>query len=301
MKNLFTIAGILFSFLSFGQVGINTSTPTSTLEISGSLEGQYRKTTTSTTLTDKDYYLTYEGTAQATLTLPSASPASGPTSFAGRIYKIKNLSTYPIVIQAASGQNLRFGGGTANSSNFTLNGGEFVSITANDTGNTWNLDFLGVPTAPNNGWKLNNTVLGSIINVAQSITTPSQIQVDGGQLAVTVPSGYNQVMIILRWDVWGDVNTTGTGYGSLRFHISQTGTSSRTISSIMMTSWARSLSGNTSPYVRFSAPVAYTISDLTPGTYNFNLLVNREGENSTASINSLQMWGVQAKAEIYVK
>ncbi|WP_336960298.1 hypothetical protein [Chryseobacterium contaminans] len=292
------------------QVGINTSSPSSTLEINGSLEGAYRKVTSSTTINDKDYYVAYEGTTAANITLPSASPVSGNTSFTGRTYRIKNLSTSTITIQAASGQNLKFGGGLSNSNSFILNGGNFVVITANDTGNTWNLDFAG-SSASDSSWKLYSTTLSSIINSPQVISpVNAQVSVNGTTLTVTVPSGYSQAQIALRWDVWGHGNSDRPAFGSLRFHILQTGTSSRTISSIMMSSWATTTEGN-DMYSRFAAPASFAVSDLGPGTYTFNLSVERNDEKTSPSgsfnnppagtIKNVTLWGVQGKAEVYVK
>lgn len=292
------------------QVGINTSSPSSTLEVSGSLEGAYRKVTSSTTITDQDYYIAYDGTTAANITLPSASPASGSTNFAGRTYRIKNLSTNAITIQAASGQNLKFGGGLSNSNSFILNGGNFAMITANDTGNTWNLDFVGTSSSDSN-WKLYSTTLSSIINSPQTISSTNvQTSVNGTTLTVTVPNGYSQAQISLRWDVWGHGNSDRPALGSLRFHIVQTGTTSRTINSVMMASWATTTEGN-DMFSRFAAPASFAISDLGPGTYTFNLSVERNDERTAPSgtfnnppagtIKNVIVWGVQGKAEVYVK
>lgn len=301
---------MLISGILKAQVGINTSIPSSTLEINGSLEGTYRKVTSNTTLTDKDYYIAYDGTTTANVTLPLASPASGNTSFAGRIYKIKNLSNSAVTIQAASGQNLKFGGSLSNTNSFILNGGNFVLITANDTGNSWNLDFVATPSSDSN-WKLYSTTLSSIINSPQVISSANvQTAVNGTTLTVTVPGGYSQAQIALRWDVWGHGNSDRPAFGSLRFHIIQTGTSSRTINSIMMSSWATTTEGN-DMYSRFASPASFAISDLGPGTYTFNLSVERNDERTSpagsfnnppsGTIKNVTVWGVQGKAEVYVK
>ncbi|MGE8555429.1 MAG: hypothetical protein ACN6OB_16030 [Chryseobacterium jejuense] len=59
------------------QVGINTSSPNSVMEVNKSLEGgTYRKDTSNTTITEKDYYITYYGPTAASIILPLASPSS---------------------------------------------------------------------------------------------------------------------------------------------------------------------------------------------------------------------------------
>lgn len=86
MKKYISI--LLFGGLTLNaQVGINTTTPNSTLAINGSLRAGYKEVTaTSYTITDTDHYITYNGTGNTTFTLPVIG--SGTSSYTGRIYKI---------------------------------------------------------------------------------------------------------------------------------------------------------------------------------------------------------------------
>ncbi|GAA5087234.1 hypothetical protein GCM10023210_10000 [Chryseobacterium ginsengisoli] len=122
-----------------GQVGINTSNPNSTLTIDGSLEADYKEiTATNYTITSKDHYLSYNGTSGATFTLPSIGIGTG--SFTGRIYKIKNLSGFNIMLQA-SGTNTLRSDNTGAVSAFTIAPGSYVEVVnnSNANGGTWDL------------------------------------------------------------------------------------------------------------------------------------------------------------------
>ena len=68
------------------NVGIGTTTPGSLLTVNGSFAGGYSSVTAATySLLDNDYYVTWNGTAAGTFTLPAPAAAKK-----GRIYKIRN-------------------------------------------------------------------------------------------------------------------------------------------------------------------------------------------------------------------
>jgi hypothetical protein len=87
---VFVISSFLFaSFLSNAQVGINTITPNSTLEINGSLSQKVETITTTTTLgSDNNTIVCNNGATAITINLPSVSSPD----CAGRIYTIKKGS-----------------------------------------------------------------------------------------------------------------------------------------------------------------------------------------------------------------
>lgn len=70
---------------SNGKVGIGTNTPTSVLQVSGSISMPIRSTSTNTSLGDNDYTLVMNA-RNLVITLPAAS------SCTGRIYILKNIS-----------------------------------------------------------------------------------------------------------------------------------------------------------------------------------------------------------------
>ncbi|NIF06573.1 hypothetical protein F3J23_14080 [Chryseobacterium sp. Tr-659] len=130
------------------QVGINTTTPNSTLAINGSLRAGYTQiTATSYTILPTDHYITYNGTADATFTLPVIG--TGTSSYTGRIYKIKNISPAGITLQASSGNTLRIDNTPVSS--FVIPTGAYAEVVnnSNTTGGTWDLSFTVLPKPSN--------------------------------------------------------------------------------------------------------------------------------------------------------
>jgi hypothetical protein len=88
MKHLYPAVMILFFCAPiYAQVGIGTVSPTSTLDVRGSLSVASRSFTGATTIAASDHTLIFTGSTAATATLPDA------TTCTGRIYWIKNFST----------------------------------------------------------------------------------------------------------------------------------------------------------------------------------------------------------------
>lgn len=110
MKNISILLGLCTASLVFGQVGINTTTPTSTLDIRGSVAAQYNSTTlTSYPMTDTDFHVAYNGTANSAFTLPASQ--AGAANFKGRLYTIKNNSAFTVTVTPNGTETIN---GTAN-------------------------------------------------------------------------------------------------------------------------------------------------------------------------------------------
>ena len=96
------LAGAMHLNAQSGNVGIGTNTPTSRLQVNGSVAFGYRVVSTSTALDGNDNVVEFNGTTAASFTLPDA------TQCKGRSYHIKNVSTTsptPVVtITPQSGQ-----------------------------------------------------------------------------------------------------------------------------------------------------------------------------------------------------
>lgn len=166
------------------QVGINTSTPNSTLAINGSLRAGYKEVSTTTySILATDHYITYNGSANATFTLPVIG--TGTTSYTGRIYKIKNISSSTITLQASSGNTLRIDNTPVASFVIPLGAYAEVVNNTNTTGGTWDLSFTVLPK-------------------------PSNVEIYGAQLTIPPHSGSSAP--IADWT--GHANSsfdTGTG------------------------------------------------------------------------------------------
>lgn len=97
------LAGSFVLHAQSGNVGINTTNPTSTLSVNGSFGAVYRTISASTSIGSDDFYVAYDGAVNGTITLPVAIAGSG--NFAGRMYHFKNTGTANLII-AANGSEL---------------------------------------------------------------------------------------------------------------------------------------------------------------------------------------------------
>nr|WP_314498480.1 hypothetical protein [uncultured Chryseobacterium sp.] len=210
---------------------------------------------------------------------------------------------------------------SADSQYVTAQNGTLIYATApvtNSTPKTVNITAAGyyffdgsvwkkmLATVNNNSWLLADTALSSSINQSQSLTLvtsdsgPYEL-VNNTTLTITVPTGYSQNKVVLRWDIWGSSYPTpglAPSQGSLRYAVrQQLGSNTPTqIVSIMMSGWVNAFDTGLGP--RWNAPVVYTINNPVAGTYKFDLMVHREGEINTGGAN---IWGAQGKADVYVK
>ncbi|WP_131707538.1 hypothetical protein [Chryseobacterium angstadtii] len=94
---LFGCIPLLYS--QTGNVGIDTNVPGSKLTVNGSFAAAYGNVTANTfVIGENDFYLTWSGTANGTMTLPNSTTGVTRT---GRTYYIKNASLmYTITIDA---------------------------------------------------------------------------------------------------------------------------------------------------------------------------------------------------------
>ncbi len=141
MKNLFVVFFCVTCISVYAQVGIGTNSPTSSLDVRGSLAMGYRMFTTSTTAASTDHMLLFTGTSAATVTLPDASTC------AGRIYSIKNTSTtspLPVVTVATTASQTIDGAAT-----WLLNDNREVLTIISD-GSNWHVNSSGVSKTRNN-------------------------------------------------------------------------------------------------------------------------------------------------------
>jgi hypothetical protein len=141
MKNLFTVILCACAISTSAQIGIGTTSPTSTLDVRGSLSLNYRSFTASTTAASTDNNLIFSGTSAATVTLPDAAGC------AGRTYCIKNASvTSPLpVVTIATTSSQTIDGSTS----WLLNDSREI-ITVISDGSNWNIVSSGTQKTRNN-------------------------------------------------------------------------------------------------------------------------------------------------------
>lgn len=141
MKNLCVLLLCVYASVSNAQIGVGTTSPTSTLDVRGSLALNYRSFTSSTTAASTDQTLLFTGTTASTITLPDA------TTCAGRLYTIKNASnTTPlpaVTVATTSSQTID------GSSSWLLSNSKSV-ITVVSDGSNWNVTNSGLVKARNN-------------------------------------------------------------------------------------------------------------------------------------------------------
>ena len=169
------------------------------------------------------------------------------------------------------------------------------------SGTTWK---QLAPVEVDNTYKLVSTGVASVIASSQDIAASGIVTLTNSSITVTVPAGFTDVRVILQWNLWGDVVATTNAAGSIRYQIVQTGQTSATYSSVMMTSW-NALNGTawwaTPPeaITRYVAPVSYILTNPAAGTYTFSLGMNRETEAGT--ITQFKNWGVSGTGQVFVR
>ncbi|MBL1222958.1 hypothetical protein JET18_19045 [Chryseobacterium sp. L7] len=111
MKKMIRLGILLISSISYSQVGIGTQYPNSTLAVNGSYAGSYKSVAVDADLTIADQFVNVVGASSGvTITLPDAVVADVvKNSFYGRVYHIKNTSSFDVTIKGKGTQLLQTG------------------------------------------------------------------------------------------------------------------------------------------------------------------------------------------------
>ncbi|MBE4948454.1 hypothetical protein [Chryseobacterium culicis] len=294
-KKMLILASTLFlSLHAYSQIGITTPTPSSTLDVRGSIEGKYLEITGSYTLLGNDYHVSFSGTGNSNLYLPSKSATDNTSAdFRGRKYYIKNNSTSAVLtLNAASGQILRLGGNAANNNTFDLRPGSSAVLTAGGA-NGWDLE-----TKIN--WELYDLDFKGPVFAAVSLVNSdtTEHKLTDSQVTVIVPS--SNAVVLLDFKGYGEATIPGgaDAVGSITFTVRQEGPMTNYYPWGGRKAWYE-YSGTGAPKFNFS--VGQFISGLTPGTYTFYLTAQKEIITSTSTSSTVNIMGSTGRAEVYIK
>ncbi|KAB1229497.1 hypothetical protein [Chryseobacterium viscerum] len=287
-KLLFLAGAFLFSAQAYSQVGIKTPTPSSTLDVRGSIEGNYREISGPDTLMGNDYHISFIGASNSILNLPSKSATDASAAdFRGRKYYIKNNSINNILtLTAASGQIIRSGGVNVDSNTIVLQPGKLAVLTAGGA-NGWDLQEIK--------WGLFDLATNGAVIAAQTLpAVGTYYTLSDSPVTITVP--ISGAKVLLKFTGYGNVTGSANSYGTVRLRLSQTGTASATYALAAAQSWYNKKNGAT---VAFDFKADYNVINLAPGTYTFSLQIVRESEVGTVS--SIKAMGSAGRADVYIK
>lgn len=162
-----TLSTSIITFAQTGNVGINTTTPGSTLDVRGSFAAQYTAVTAAAyAMSATDFFVAYNGTANGTFTLPAA--ISGTGNFKGRMYTVKNNTSFTVTVSPAGSE--------------TINGNSSVSIGAGQSAQFINTGLTGAAST----WEMVNSYGSSA---------------SSGDYIVTVPAASDEVVATVNSDL----------------------------------------------------------------------------------------------------
>src|ERR1043165_9391219 len=208
------------------NVGIATSTPASTLDVKGSIAGNYTTVSSGTNydVLAGDYYMVYSGAGNITFTLPQAQ--SGSANFKGRTYLITNSSSGTGTVTVRGYQT--GGPETIGSGTVTVQPGNSTQIISNGgtsaTGANW--DEIELNTAASSGtigagWNLSGNAgvnpsgnyIGTSDNNGLSISTngTEAIRIDGANQNVGIGSSPSSSYFLDAKLPTAAANTAGKG------------------------------------------------------------------------------------------
>jgi len=175
-----------YSITSAQSVGVNTDKPGSTLDVNGSLAAKYSAVTSATyAMTSTDFHISYNGTANATFTLPAS--ISGTGNFKGRMYTIKNNTAFSITVNPSASETINGNASMAVPPNQSL---QLISTGLTGAASTW--EVVG-----------NNSSSAANITASNGLTAVGNDVRLGGTLSQNTAIEYGDKSLYLRSNVDG--------------------------------------------------------------------------------------------------
>jgi hypothetical protein len=215
----FTTLSVAAALLSYGiasaqSVGVNMDKPGSTLDVNGSLAAKYTAVTAATyAMTSADFHISYNGTANATFTLPAAIAGEG--NFKGRMYTIKNNTAFTITVNPAASETINGNASITVSPNQSL---QLISTGLTGAASTW--DISG-----------NNSSVTTAVTASNGLTAVGTDVRLGGTLSQNTSINYGDKSLYLSSNVnnfgltsIGNVNAGTSAAALLQFTNNSTGT-----------------------------------------------------------------------------
>jgi hypothetical protein len=164
--------------LAGGNVGVGTTTPRSTLEVNGSVAGNYRNIATAglTSLSNSDFVVVYTGTSAGTFVLPSG------LSTKGRLYTIKNATNSRTLTLNTTGSET-----IAGSASLSIPAGQSVQVVSTGVTSgtaTYEIaNFSSATSAPTLASASNGlTATGGNVQLGGSLTATTDVATAGHDL-----------------------------------------------------------------------------------------------------------------------
>lgn len=188
------------TFAQTGNVGINTVTPGSTLDINGSVAASYKTVNAASySLTATDFHVSYNGNANTIFSLPPA--INGVGNFKGRMYRITNNSNFIVTINSAFPETINGNTNILVPSNQSV---QLINTGLTGANSSWE-SISGITNTASNGLTLsgNDVKLGGTLSQATEIatTTGNNLSVTGtGKVLLgtnTVPVGAANAKIVI--------------------------------------------------------------------------------------------------------
>jgi hypothetical protein len=236
--------------LAGGNVGIGSTNPQSTLEVNGSLAGNYRSITASgtTLLTATDSYVSYNGTGNGVLTLPTGQNVKG------RMMTIKNNTVGQTLTLNATGGQIINSSTTNGNTGVNIPGGQSVQVITNGSAGTSTYDIVDFSSA---------TVSPALVSASNGLTaTNGTVKLGGPLTAATDVATAGYALTFSGMGKFGFGTTTTTGL----FNISGAMGSSAFTGGLNLTNTTGLTANNANNTLSITPGYAGANSGLTTGT-----------------------------------